>query len=93
MVVMVKPPVKLESPNLARERSNLDRIRESMGITIPQLNNLLKSAIGHKAPSDFGELNCGQTRHVIRYLKRNEAKIWLERKQNEKKNTNEAKKS
>lgn len=80
MVVMIKPPVKLESPNAARERSNLDRIRESMGITIPQLNSLLKSAIGHKAPSDFGELNCGQIRHVIRYLKRNEAKLWLQRK-------------
>lgn len=80
MVVMVKPPVKPESPNAARERGNLDRIRESMGLTIPKLNSLLRDAIGHKAPNNFSELNCGQIRHVIRYLKRNEAKLWLARK-------------
>lgn len=80
MLVIVKPPTKTESPNAARERGNLDRIRESMGLTIPKLNSLLRDAIGQKAPNDFGELNCGQIKHVIRYLKRNEAKLWLERK-------------
>lgn len=79
-MLLIKPPVKVESPKVSRERGNLDRIRESMHITIPRLNSLLKNVLGSHAPNDFGELNCGQIKHVIRYLKRNESKLCLERK-------------
>lgn len=51
-----------------------------MRLSIPQLNSLLKNALGSNTPDDFGRLNCNQIRHVIRYLKRHEAQLLLERK-------------
>lgn len=50
-----------------------------MRLSIPKLNSLLKDSLGSKAPDDFSKLNCNQIGHVIRYLKRHEARFVLER--------------
>ena len=80
----IQPPPQKETDLLdakvARERSRLDKTRQSMRLSISQLNSLLKDALGSNAPDDFSKLNCNKLRHVIRYLKRHEARLLLERK-------------
>lgn len=78
-MMIVQPPPKIDTPNLSRERSRLDKIREGMRISIPRLDSLLRNALGSQAPSKVMELNQEQIKHVIRYLKRNESRLWLER--------------
>lgn len=78
-MIIVQPPLKIDTPNLVKERSRLDKIREDMRISIPKLDSLLRNALGSQAPNKAIEMNQEQIKHVIRYLKRNESKLWLER--------------
>ena len=75
-----KPEVK-PAESTQKALSRLDRTRESMGLSFVELNKLLVTVLGDKAPNDYRQLNSAQAMHIIRYIARNGARILLERSQ------------